>query len=215
MVFIDKHIVYPAGEPVVESGKDLDFGGIGDIQDNQSVLAVGSALAGNHSDAPVFGYLHIVNRAGIHMYRVNNLHVGWIGDVPEVGVSVGAPGAGSGVVASVNAFPDPQVGGAHIQYFTVTHYFKLTLNISGGDLNSGLGNIACILGQDGIGPGLIGDKPPVFLDKGGSAAPAGVNLVGGKGVCDRRVGYGIAFTVFGNSRKVDHITGTGLLLVGR
>ena len=113
----DEHIVDAAGEFIVVPGKDPDaVGRVRHIEDHQPVLPVGGALPADDGEAAVRGDLHIVHRPGVHPHGVHQVDARRVGHIPEVGVPVGAPGAGHGVVASVQSFPDPEVGGMPVAH---------------------------------------------------------------------------------------------------
>ena len=107
MVVVDEEVVYAPGKIVVEARQDLGVVWIGNVQDDQAVTPIRGALAADHCDAAVVGDLHVVDGASVDLNLPDLDDIGRVGDVPKVGVAVGAPSSGYGVVAPVDAFPNP------------------------------------------------------------------------------------------------------------
>ena len=129
VLLVDEHVVDPAPQLVVEPGQDAHaYLGLRDVENDEAVLAVRGALAADHGDPAVFRDLDVVYRPGVDAHRVDEHDALRVRHVPDVGVALGAPGAGDRVVPGVRTLPDPEVGGTAVAHLALAHELDLLVH---------------------------------------------------------------------------------------
>ena len=128
---MDEDIVYAAVQLVVVARDDAHaVGRVADVEDDETVLAIGRTFAADDGGGAVLGDLDVVDGARIHAHGVHELNGVGLGDVPEIGVAVGAPSAGHRVVAPVRRLPDPQVGRVSIAHRPLAQHLDLLAHVA-------------------------------------------------------------------------------------
>ena len=164
----------PPVEPVVVLGNPPHTDrGIGNVENDQPVPAVGGALAGDHRRRPVLRDLDVVHRARVHPHDVDDLETRRIRHVPDVGVATGAVRPGQRVVPPVGRLPHPEIGSGAILHATVPDQLDGPPNAALDYPDHGGRRYRPGAGDDCIGAGKIGDEAPVLRDQARRRAPAG------------------------------------------
>ncbi len=191
MIFVDKGVMHAPGKSVIIFRNDFNLAGIGHIEYNNTVLAIGCTFTGNHGSTSVFGNLYIIYGSGIYGDGIDYGHVRRIGDIPKVGFSITAPGSGDGIITSVHALPDPEVGSMHITDQAVADYLQFFLNISFVYADRLFAHRISGLGEDGEKAGLICHKTAVLFNLSRSSFTEIIIGFRNKGVGYRHVFYHI------------------------
>ena len=209
VVLGDEDVVDPAAELVVVAGDHRDaVQRIADVEDHQAVLPVGGPLAADHAEHPVFGDLHVVHGPGVHPHRVDQGDRRGVGDVPEVGVAVGAVGAGDRVVAAVNALPDPEIRGAPVADGSLPDHFHVLADVPRHHRHRRAGGGREAVGDHRVGAGALRHEGAVLVhlpDGARSHDPVG-------GDSERRelhrvVGHRVPRSVHRRRGEEHHVTG--------
>ena len=164
MVLVDEHVVHTSGEAVIERGEDLDIMWVGDVEKDEAVAAIRRAFTADDAGAAVRGDFDIVDRTRVDLNRVDELHVGGVGDVIKIRVAFRVPRAVDGVVASVDPFPDPKIRSDAIRDPCMAEKLDLSGNVSRCDENTRARDPIAGHGDDRIDTRLLGDETAEGVD---------------------------------------------------
>ena len=214
VVVVDEDVVHAAGEFVVEGGEDLDVARVRAVDDDDAVAPVGGAFARDHADAAVLGDLHVVGGARVHHQGVDHDRGGRVGHVPPVGRAERAPGAGDCVVAAVDAFPHPQVGGGNVLHRALADELHGLAHVARLDADGLVGRVAGHGGHDRVHARPVGHEATLLVDlrrrevRGGFDVRVGHDRIGHRNVARlvARHGRGV---------EADHVAGAADLLAPR
>ena len=170
VLVVDVHVVDAATQLIVEPGQDAHADlGLGNVEDNEAVLAVRGALTADHRDAAVLGNLDVVDGTGVHADRVDEHDALRIGHVPDVGVALGAPGARDRVVVAVGAFPDPEIGCAAVADLALADELDLLVHLARRDPDRQAGGVIARESGHRVDARPFGHEGAVLLDLGRGA----------------------------------------------
>ena len=99
------------------------------------------------------------------MNDIDDYHVAWVRHVPDVGVTLGAPGARDGVVFAVDALPDPQVRCGTVTHRAMAHKFDLPCHIAGFDLQRRHACLIASVGDNDVFACDVSDKAAIIGDQ--------------------------------------------------
>ena len=163
VVSVDEGAVDPRGHRRGVLGEHLRSERIGQIEEDDPVLPVRGALAGDHPDLAIRGGRDVVDQPGVDHDRIDPLWRGRIGDV----VGVDPPGTGAHVEGVIDR---PTLGGLDVGIDHRSNRLEHPIMLPFGHCDRGAGGNGSGEGADDVAPRGVGDEPAIGVD--GGATPA-------------------------------------------
>ncbi len=163
VVAINVGAVHAAGDGRRVFGKNFQMRRIGGVEENDSVLAVRSALAGEYSDFFVRRGADVVDDAGVHFEGVEQFGIRGIGDVVDENFI--RDGGKVGVVADNPLFRHLQVG-----HGDVGHDFNLALHVARAHHHRRRGAVLAAAGHHHVRARFLRDERSVRINRSALAA---------------------------------------------
>ena len=213
VVTVHEEIVDPAGQLIRELRQHRHaLAGIAGAEHHDAVAAVRRALAADHGQLAVGGDLHVVHGPGVDLHLVDLLDVGRVAHVPEVGMPVGAPRAGDGVVPAVGSLPDPEVRRAAVEHPAAADDLHVARHVARLDGDRPRGRVGARRGDHRVGAGALGDEAAVRRDLGrGAGRDDGRRGLAADRVAHRHAGHLAPSCIGGDRREAQHVAGAGTL----
>ena len=169
MVVINKNVVNTAGHVIIEFICNFYVIGICNIKNNKSVFTIGCPFSSDDCYTTIFGYFHVIYGSSIHSYCVNNMHFGWVSNIPKISFTIGAPCAGSSKIFAdmfTDTGPYPEVRCVHILHSAMTHNGNLFPHIPWYHLHGFSGRVTAGLCHHRKNTRCFSNKLSFLIDQG-------------------------------------------------
>ena len=205
-IAVEEHVVHAAVEFLVVGVGDDGVGRIRNVQDDDAVLAIRGAFAGDGGQGGVRVHLHVVHDPSVHFDEVGQDGVGGVRHVPcEHSLAPGVR-AGVDVVSAVGPRERPQVGGGPVGHQAMAHDRRAVLHASFHDLDQRLARAGAGGRDHSVESGPLRHERPVGKDR---RAQCGPGLEGRHRKLHRRTLHGVPGRVSGDGREARDVSGSG------